>query len=387
MTHNKLGVAIALLLSAFLLAPSAVLADENFKITEVDFDEPAVAGSVVDVIVTLENFDAKLDVEKLEVKAWVEDQFGDRVTEKVMAGPLQVQQADERDVSVAVTLPYDLEEGDYTLVVSAEGRWEKTNERTSDRQEIVFEVEHLEDSLFVKEIRLSKEQFNAADNVDVAVTVANNGQDDQDNVRVSIAVAELGIRKEITLFGTLFADTTQDVYFTFKLPESAEGIMSLKATASSAVSTDVESTNLIVKSLTKLDLNSLPTAIVQKEMIAGQSETIQLSVTNRHDELKSYIVVSDASWIMPVQKSFDLVPGESATVTVELAPTTAGMQQGNIVVSEDEQPVSVVTVKANVASNTMSDIALLIMALIIIVAAVAAYISLKKGPKAETLYY
>ena len=393
MTAKKLFTVFAALLLAVMAVPFANAESGAFRIDDVDFDDPVIPGESVAIVVTLANDDLKLDVEQIEVKAWAVDQFGERITDKAVISGFQVQQNDDTEKTVNLRFPAETEEGEYTLVLTADGRWENTGEFVSLRFEDTIEVEQADDSLLTSEIRLTKETYKSGDTVDVAVTVMNNGVEDQSSVTVAVAVPELDILKSITLFGTLFAGSEQTVYFTFQLPDDANGIYNLKATASNAAAKSTASVNLVVESAAKASSSNTAVTEMSREMTVGKSEDFQIKVANKGSEVKSYLVtVSGDLEGSASPASFRLNPGETKTVDVELTAKSAGEQSAVVQVQQGSSVVSEVRVSANVAQGLTQSAGAFIV-LVLLIAGVVLYMQHKNpnanasGDKKKTLYY
>ena len=384
----------ALLATLLLVAPFAAFAAEDtgkFVISDVDYNDPVAPGDAVEVTVTLANSDAKYDVEDLEVTAWIQDQFGDKVSDKAIVSGLQVQQGSDRDLTLNLEVPADAEAGDYTLIVKADGRWENIKSRVSaESVDNIIEVEQFDDAFYVSDITLSKTQYKAGDTVDVAVTVMNNGQEDQDAVAVAIAVPEFNILKSLKMFGTMYAGTEQTVYFTFALPKDATGIYTLKATASNDLAKDTSNVNIVIEAAPKIDAAKTVVTTVSKELRVGEKTDLQLSVANKGTETKAYIVSVYAEGINGVvdPASFSLAPGQAKTVDVELTALKAGTQAADITVTENGAVVSKVIVTSEVAQG-MTDVAALFLALAVILALVVVYTQYKggNGRTEKALYY
>jgi hypothetical protein len=382
----------ALLASLLLLFPMVgVMAESgNFVIEDVDYDDPIAPGASFALVATLSNMDSRLDVEDVEVKAWLVDQFGDRVTEKAVINGFQVQQDSDNEKTMYLRLPATAEEGEYSLVVEATGRWEKTGELASAKFESLIDVEQQDDSLLVKEIRFTKSAYKAGDTVDVAVTVMNNGNEDQNAVTVSIAVPGLDIYKSATLFGTLFASAEKTLYFTFDLPEDSAGINTVKAAVSNGLTSSSATANLVVDEAQKVSAD-VSESLLDKEMTVGQSASVDLKVTNRGAEPRSYLVTVDSEGMSASvgTSSFRLAPGESKVVSVELTAESAGQHTAVISVEENSVVINNVTVNANVTQGLSQNAALFIL-LVLVIAGIVLYMQYNNpsaDDKKKTLYY
>ena len=387
MTAAKL---FAVLVTLLLVAPFAGLAlglDGEFSISDVEYNDPVAPGSSVDVTIELSNTDGDLDVVEVEVKAWIEDSFGDRISNKAAADIGKVRDSNEkREVTLTLNMPEDAEEDEYKLMVKATGFWQDIGDKADAEFVGLIDVEQVDDSLFVKEIRLTKNIYKAADTVDVAVTVVNTGVDDQDDVSVAVAVPDFGISKAITLFGTFFSGTEQTIYFTFELPEDVEGIHTLRASASNSLASSTLSKNLIIEMPPTVDADdSISSTSVTKNLQVGKTTEIPVKVSNNGAEVKDYSVVVDSELDTVVSPTeFSLSPGQSQVVTVKVFADKAGEYDVNIVVLEGDEAVSAVKVNANVTEG-MSEAAGLFLVLILLLAGVAVWLQYKKSDKA--LYF
>jgi len=386
-------------LALFALGPmTAYATDETqyFAITDVNYDDPIAPGNTLAIEVELTNSHSTLDFEDINLKAWLVDSFGDRVTDKVVAGTMQVQQNSEKTLTLNLAIPEDLEAGDYKLIVEADGIWEKASHRETVTAENTVEIEQDSDAFFIQDVRTSKTQYSAGNNVDVALTVMNNGADDQDNVVVSVAVPELSITKSLKIFGTLFAGSSQTVYMTFALPEDADGgIYTLTATAGNALAKYSTSANLIIKDQTKIsDISNVrSTDIKLDDLDVNEAETFQLTIANKDTAAKSYaLAIDENGWasITANPTKFDLRPGQTQVVTVTITAEQAGQHTASIVVLENDKAISSVTIEAN-AETSMTSAGLAIAALAIILAAIVVYFQFYKNgnnkARAEHIYF
>jgi hypothetical protein len=397
MIATKLFTVLAILL---LVAPIAAFAAEDSKASEftidhIDYEDNVAPGTSIPVEMTLANSDPTLNIENIEVKAWLENKFGERVSDKAVASGLIVQQNSDRDLKLTLEVPADVAAGDYTIVIQASGRFESpfsvAGEKVTVEARKTLEVEGMDDSVYVADVRLSKTQYKAGDTVDVAVTVMNNGKDDLANVAIAIAVPEFDVLKSAKLFGDLYSGTEQTVYFTFNLPKDASGIYTLKATASNDLAKNTANINLVVEVPAKVDTAKTPTSTITKDLKFGQTGVLQLNIANKGTETKTYAVavVSDNIKATVTPATFSLAPAQSRTVSVEMTPEVTGAQTATITVTENGNAISQMTVNADVTQG-LSGLAGLFVGLAIIGAAIVAFMQYNKngnGKTAKTLYY
>ena len=389
------AILVAALLAVTAVPALAFAADpaeaSSFVISDVDYDDPVSPGNTVEVTVTLANMDLTQDIESVEVKVWLMDYFGARVTNKVMISGFQIQQDSDTDKVLKIALPSDLEEGEYTLRVEASGRWEKSGQKETIIADNLIEAEQLDDSLFVSELRFTKESYKSSDTVDAAVTVMNNGKEDLESVQVTIAVPELDIVKSLTLFGTLFSGAEQTVYLTFQLPEDASGIFTMKATAANGLATSTASKVLVVADAQEtIDTSKVSNAQLSKELVVGKDEIISMQVANKGTVTKSYSVSTDSDnglEVMVEPQSFSLAPGQSRNVLVHLTATETGTSNAEVTVVEGNTAVSAVSIDTTATQGFTQNTGLFMLA-VLIIAGIVLYMQYR-NPEAEkkTLYY
>lgn len=383
-------------LGAFGAAYAA--SDETQKyiaITDVNYDDPVAPGTTLNVEIELTNSHQIQDFEDVNVKAWLINSFGDRITDKVVAGTMQIQQDSEKTITLKINVPEDLEPGEYTLKVEADGIWEKGTQRETVTAENTVEVEQNDDALFVKTVKTAETDYKAGDTVDVAVTVVNNGVDDQDNVVVSIAVPEFDIQKSLKIFGTLFAGNSQTMYFTFDMPEDADGgIYTMTATAGNAIAKSSTSDNLIVKDTIEAGSANVKSSDVNLgDITVGKTKEMQITVSNKDSATKSYaITASGNDWaeITATPSKFDLRPGQTQTVTIGITAEETGKNTAEIYVFENGAAISSIDIEAN-AGTSMTIIGAAIVGLIIILALAVVYFQYYRNgngsSKAKHIYY
>ncbi len=392
-----LAIALFALSTLGSVAFAATTTDENIAITDVNYDDPVAPGATLAVGIELTNSHQTLDFEDMNVKAWLVDSFGDRVTDKVVAGPMQIQQDAEKTLVLNLQIPADLEPGDYKLIVEAGGIWEKASSRVTISSENTVEVEQNDDAFFIQDIRTSKAEYSAGDNVDVALTVMNNGFDDQDNVVVSVAIPELNIAKSLKIFGTVFAGNSQTVYMTFALPKDADGgIYTMTATAGNAVAKYSTSANLVLKKpiqISSSDTSNLKSTAVSMALDVGKSDSVQLAISNKDTVTKSYEISANGNDWATITASpikFDLRPGQTQTVTITVTAEKAGAHTADIIVAENGKAISAVTIDAN-AKTPLTSAGAAIAVLAIILAAIIVYFQFYKNgsnkAKAQHIYY
>ncbi len=146
-----------------------------------------------DVENTLKGATAK-DIEDIEVRAWVEDKTGDRVSDRIKSEKFNVDADDDKSLVLNMRMPLDLDEGDYVLVMKAQGEDQDGNTKTN----LYFEdlkVQRNSHDLLIESTALNPTEAQPGGSLEFAVHLYNIGDTDEDDVKVRIKNSELGIDK------------------------------------------------------------------------------------------------------------------------------------------------------------------------------------------------
>jgi hypothetical protein len=125
--------------------------------------------------------------------------------------------------------------------------------------EFSFDVERDEHSILITSVQYD-ESAQAGETVDVAVTMLNNGEGDEDNVQVSLSVASAA---QTSSYFTIEEDEEVVRYFTLTVPNGASGEELLVVRAANADASDSYSGSISVgaaadsSSLTEEQINAL----------------------------------------------------------------------------------------------------------------------------------
>ncbi|MGC8940961.1 MAG: hypothetical protein ACP5JY_02920 [Candidatus Nanoarchaeia archaeon] len=393
MKYKLFSVLLIFALALTVFVPFGSAQTQTYLVIEdADFNDSISPNSILTVEATLLNMHEIRAVEKLEIKAWLENAFGERVSDKATISGLVLQAQGERNVKLKISIPANIMPGTYTLKIIATGKLEKSTEKVSAEYTDQIDIEAKEDSLFISNIELSKNEYRSGDNVDLAITVINNGLEDQDNVVVSISVPELGVTKSIQLLGPLYSGTSQTVYFTFVVPKNTDsGIYTIRATAADNLVKTSRSATFVVKELKEESKYS--TLLVTKELRKGQSTEISFKVVNSDSELKNYTIsfVSTGLSASIVPTSFSLLPGQSKVLTAKITASDVGQQIGEISVFENGNTISVLRIVANITDNYLTPFAITFIVLVLLIVAIIIYREYKfnnNKPKLRaTAYY
>jgi len=182
-----------------------------------DYEEEVSPGDTIVLELELENGNTIYNDVSLE--AYLVDALnnGKRVSDIQETGDFNLGVEEQEVVTMEFLVEDDLDEGTYYIYVIA------TSDETSEGESLFEEmyevtVERDEHSLVVTDLRVSNAA--AGETVDVAVTILNNGQTDEDNVLVSLSVAGQTVTSD---YFTVEEDEELVRYFTLTLPSGASG--------------------------------------------------------------------------------------------------------------------------------------------------------------------
>ena len=286
----------------------------------------------------------------------------------------------DRDTETATfkidELPADIDDGTYRIYVRAyeEGNEDENCASTSsdlngDDRYFEFDVESEYDEPAVVprngDINTAI-NAQAGEMLTVSFDIYNLGDQDEDNVLVTLENSNLGISESET-FRNLDIGEKKQVSLTFTVPEDAEeGTYKLKVytyfdyddgSVSDEFSYDANSfDDLDEEYLINLNVLAVPQVVaptiratLDSESKVGQDLIITATVTNNGDDNNFVVSASDySSWadlISVTPQTLDLNEDESAQVVITLRPKVSGMKSFNVNAVVDgetfEQSISV----------------------------------------------
>ncbi len=360
--NNFMKQVLAFLIAGIMLAtPVAATESNKFAISDVSFEDPVAPGQTLTATVTLDNTALTDDVKDITVKAWIEDSNGDLVGTKVSMDVVQLHQDCDKDVTVNIAVPSNTDADTYTLYVTAKGEWEDANTEVSASWNGPVEVEQAEHGLAIENVKLSANTLSAGDSVDVAITVLNNGNNDENGVVIKAAIPELGVEKSVKLINTLgqYAETTQ--YITLQLPEKVQdGLYTVKVTvyndqAGTSANADFVVENAVVAKPS--GAITQPATGVQT-IEAGKGVVFSMQIANNAQTAKtfSFTVGGASDWTSNVRVDpavISLGAGESETVQIHMIPTQAGEHSFTLFVSDGATTIAGQQVKVAVTGNAL----------------------------------
>jgi len=195
----------------------------------------------------------------VEFEAWLEDSNG-RISSVENTAEFNLGDEEEDTLRFSFNLEDDADADEtYQVVVRATADEADEYLWMSADNEFSFDVERDEHSILITSVQYD-ESAQAGETVDVAVTMLNNGEGDEDNVQVSLSVASAA---QTSSYFTIEEDEEVVRYFTLTVPTGASGEELLVVRAANADASDSYSGSISVgaaadsSSLTEEQINAL----------------------------------------------------------------------------------------------------------------------------------
>lgn len=192
--------------------PETVDELEATLVADNDYEDEVSPGDTIVLELELENGNNVYN--DVSLAAYLRDSNGLRVSEVQGTSDFNLVAEEEETVTMQFEVEENLEEGTYEIYVVG-----TSDEGTLFEETYDVTVERDENSLVVTDLRVSN-GATAGETVDVAVTILNNGQTDEDNVLVSLSVAGATVTSD---YFTVEEDEKLVRYFTMTLPTGASG--------------------------------------------------------------------------------------------------------------------------------------------------------------------
>lgn len=194
----------------------------------------------------------------VEFEAWLEDSNG-RISSVENTAEFNLGDEEEDTLRFSFNLEDDADADEtYQVVVRATADEAAEYLWMSADNEFSFDVERDEHSILLTSVQYD-ESAQAGETVDVAVTMLNNGEGDEDNVQISLSVA--GAVQTSSYF-TIEEDEEVVRYFTLTVPNGASGEEVLVVRAANADASDSYSGSINIGA-TATDSDSLTEAQIE----------------------------------------------------------------------------------------------------------------------------
>lgn len=250
---------------------------------DVDFEDEVAPEDVLIVEIKLDNQeDTKFYDVKLRV--WIEDEDGDRLGDRKETDEFDLSVDEEEEKTLSIEIPDDADEGMYTLYVRAESDEGCLFEETYD-----LEVVRDKDRLKIDKVGFNSE-IDAGEDFNIAVTVLNNGQNDQEDVRVMVDLADLDLSQKSQYFD-IEEDEKITQYFTLTIPEGVEGEYTLSI---EVVSDDAKVSKDYIVKITGVSEEEKEVDVKitveepEKTLMSGKGSIFRITVTNKGNKLETF---------------------------------------------------------------------------------------------------
>ncbi|MBW2989976.1 cadherin-like domain-containing protein, partial [Candidatus Woesearchaeota archaeon] len=164
---------------------------DNDKISE-----EAGPGDRIEFDIELENLfssSSDIEIEDIEITVTIKDiDDGDDLEEEAEIESLDADDTDS--VSLEFDVPYIVDEGEYDVIIEAEGDDDTDDENSHEiRWELVLEVKKDKHDLIIKDLSLSPSLVRCNRDTVLEIEAVNIGREDEDDVSIEITNEDLGI--------------------------------------------------------------------------------------------------------------------------------------------------------------------------------------------------
>ncbi|MBI2573508.1 hypothetical protein HYV86_06605 [Candidatus Woesearchaeota archaeon] len=433
---SLLAVMLVSLLSVSLVSafvPGEVTV-ESVEVNDVDVDlltQAEIENSNVDlesglVIDEGEELEVKLVLEsttnaeriqvEAEVRGYEYDDYED-ISDRVHVFDLEgtVDAPARKRVTLKMNMPDRLEDDRYLLRVSVDDK-----DSPSMIGYVVLQVEPTRHGLRISDVAFSPgSTVMAGRSLLASVLLENFGDKDQKDVKVTVAMPQLGVE------ATEFVDVVETDNHNVDYEDVPEMFLSIPATAAAgdynvvvtAKYDDLRET--VSKTYTvHVDANEMfqtgPNRLVlavgpeSQTVVAGTTVSYGIALTNAGRQSKAYMleaVASDAVGATLSENLVVLAPGQNKVVRVDVTPTAtapAGTHVVNVVVRSGSEELETVALRANVVAASSADAAakdglslrngleialIILVVLLVIIGLIIGFSRLKKDDEEEQTYY
>ena len=271
-----------------------VRVESNFSNSDEDDDGDEIEIQNIEVTVTLEGVDD-----------------GDDLDESFDLDDLQA--GDDDSGSVQFTIPDEVGEGDYDLIINVEG--EDTNGTTHEiEMTLSLEVQKERHEIIITRAVLSPEQVRCARNSQLGVTILNTGQEDEDDNTLTISNSELGISFSDTFDvaeGEFDDEMSFSKTYSFSVGKDEDAgtyPIAIRANYDSGDETVSETVNLVVEDCTGAALDEADDSSSQDEDSTSNSG----STTTKPSETTT-VIVGPGATSAPTNTAEVIQPSQTQT--------------------------------------------------------------------------
>ena len=301
---------------------SGVNGDLEVSVDEPDSGETFKPGEEVNIDVNVENNDnSDMDVKVVAILYNLDE---DDEVKKVTSDVVEINDGDDQDFELTMTLPTSLDEGDhYVLYVKA---YEDGHEsRNCEFESPELQIERDSHDVVVTEIKLLPETVECGQKVGAQVKVENAGTDNEDDVYVEFFAKDFSYRKDSETFDLDEYDDSDNDYvaqFELAVPKNAQaGEYFVEAVAHY---NDGDTHSLMQKMVVTCDAGSQAEVNVESsaqlqvlnqnlKVLDGGKLSLEIVLKNTGSEPMPVMVdVTEAQWadVLGVEAPSILYPGD-----------------------------------------------------------------------------
>jgi len=390
MVQVKKSLMFVMLVMAVLVAGVFATVDENdkFKLEKVEInghlmsDDDTISvenGDTLDIEVELE---AKVSSDTNRIRVWLNGYEHDALLDTV--GPFSAKQGKTTFKTLSINLPSDMiSQEDYTLKIEVEGIV-KEYELYVDTQR------HRVDTLDL--IMTPSYGVEAGQNVIAEVRLKNRGQKDQETVKVTINIPELGVSGSgyvSNLDNTESVSSDEILLFIPENAEAGEYDVIVETKYNDYYSNTKSTFKMSVLASKVVEEKSLIASLKKNiDLVAGETYDLSVIIGNENEASKPVSIVSgENNWAyVEVVPSFAMIQGgTSANYIVKVTPKsdisgekilTLDVKEGTSVISSLKVNAYVEKEETNVVNLVLG--ALLVIAIIVLISLMVS-ISRKKN--------
>ncbi len=370
-TDNKNGEFFDITLTVTEAIPDKDTEIAPGLITEIDIEEDEVAPGVdVEFEVVLEAAEDER-FEDVTITAWLEDVYGERLTDKYETGEFNLGRTDDDDEEsrfMTIEVPEDADEEEYFLVVRVEGTEIENGVGIEGLLDMsrndIIDVVRNEHSLEIQSVE-TRGTAAAGSTLDFVVTVLNNGNNDEDDVVIRVAVPELGI-SQASMPMTIEESEEITNYFTISIPQNAEANeYSVLVSAFNSKYTDVSQFSLDVSGTEAKEDSQIVVNTGDSIKSVGESGAVfTVSLTNTGSNARTLSLEASGvrNWgEISINPATVVVPAGSTKIVSVFVTADEGVkgdQQFSLFVREDSKIVDSISFTAEIDSDNVDTVSL-----------------------------
>ncbi|MBT3323788.1 hypothetical protein HN681_05080 [archaeon] len=273
------------------------------------------------------------DTTDVKIKTWIGGYEFDTIEEYTETFDIENGVSYRKTLYLDIPEDLDVSSNEYTLHVEVYD----SQERETEEYSLFFEAER--HNILVKDIILSSSSVSEGDYLGVKVRLDNQGEMDEEDLRVTVSIPELGISNREYL-DDLEVDEEADVSTVYlTIPEGvSEGVYEIKVEVEyNDGNTEVEDSNYlrINSDATVYDENAVVSFQTIKDLEVNEDSSFKVQVSNLGESSKTfYLTVSgmDADYT----ESVTVPAGSSSELYYTLSPEESGYQSVLVEVSSED---------------------------------------------------